>query len=130
MPKVGIGLTTYRDIRSPDFGLAFYNAIVACSPKLSPFRVDVVGEKHEVGSSSDFASHWCSELRLLVRPKYGVAPSYTAPSDFGAHWRTKGSLSGGGNVFFGGSDPNSPCTLVLEHNYAAKLGSGLIDHNQ
>lgn len=122
MPKVGIGLTTYKDVRSPDFGLAFYQALLACSPKLVPYRAEVVGKRYDVSGPQDFASHWCTELRLVSRPKYGIAPAYTPPSDFGAHWRTKGSLSGGGEVFFGGDDPNAPCTVTLEHTFSAKLG--------
>lgn len=119
--KVGIGITTYEDIRSSHFGYALYEALVASSPKLAPYRVDVIAEKYEVSGPQDFASHWCSERRLVVRPKYGVAPSYVAPSEFGADWRTKGTLSGSGDVFFGGRDPNAPSTLTLQHNYAARV---------
>lgn len=119
--KVGIGVTTYEDIRSPDFGFALYEALVASSPKLVPYRIDVISEKYEVGGPQDFASHWCSERRLVVRPKYGIAPSYNAPSEFGADWRTKGTLSGGGDVFFGGRDPNGASTLTLQHNYTANV---------
>lgn len=119
--KVGIGITTYEDIRSPDFGYALYEALSATSPKLAPYRVDVIAEKYEVSSPQDFASHWCSERRLVVRPKYGVAPSYIAPSEFGANWRTKGALSGSGDVYFGGTDPNASRTVTLEHNYAASV---------
>lgn len=120
--KVGIGVTTYEDIRSPDFGFALYETLVASSPKLAPYRVEVIGDKYEVGDPRDFAYHWCSERRLVVRPKYGVAPSYNAPSVFGADWSTKGTLSGGGNVFFGGRDPNEASTLTLQHNYVAGVG--------
>lgn len=115
--KVGIGLTTYEDVRSHDFGLAFYNALVECSPKLAPYRVDVINEKYDVEGAVDFASRWCSERRLVVRAKCGTAPSYVAPSDFGADWRTKGAISGAGAVSFGSYDPNDPSTLMLEHNY-------------
>lgn len=120
MPKVGIGLTTYKNIKSADFGLAFYEALIACSPKLAPSSVEVILENYGVEGAQDFASFWCNERKLVVRPKYGVAPSYIAPGNFGAHWRTKGALSGRGEVFFGGVDPNNPSTLLLEHNYAAK----------
>lgn len=121
-PKVGIGITTYEDIRSPDFGFELYEALVEGSPKLAPYRVDVISDKYDVASPQDFASRWCSERRLSVRPKYGVAPSYTPLSEFGAEWRTKGTLSGGGDVFFGGSDPNGASTLTLLHNYKAGIG--------
>jgi hypothetical protein len=120
-PKVGIGITTYEDIRSRDFGLAVYEALYATSAKLAPYRIEVIGDKHEVAGAQDFASHWCTELRLVLRPKHGVAPSYTPPSDFGADWRTKGVLSGDGNVFFGGRDPNAPSTLIIQHNFATNL---------
>lgn len=119
--KVGIGITTYEDIRSPDFGYALYEALVAISPKLAPYRLDVITAKYEVGGPDDFATHWCSELRLIVSPKHGVAPSYNAPSEFGAEWRTKGTLSGSGDVFFGGRDPNEPSTITLQHNYVPKV---------
>lgn len=119
--KVGIGMTTYRDIRSPDFGYALYEALVATSPKLAPYRVDVIAEKYDVRGPQDFAAHWCSERRLVVRPRYGVAPSYAAPSDFGAKWRVKGPLSGGGDVFFDDTDPNGPSTLSMIHNHATRL---------
>ena len=119
--KVGIGLTTYEDIRSPELAFEFYQALIASSPKLAPYRVDVIGERFDVEDAEGFASHWCNERRLVLRPKYGIAPSYTPPSDFGADWRTKGSLSGSGRVFFGSYDPNDPNILILEHNYAASV---------
>lgn len=120
-PKVGIGVTTYEDIRSPNFGLALYEALVASSPRLAPYRIDVIGDKYDVDSAQDFASHWCSERRLVIRPKYGIAPTYHQPSDIGADWRTKGPLSGNGHVFFSGRDPNGASTLTLQHNYAANV---------
>ena len=119
--KVGIGITTYEDIRSRDFGAALYEALVAASPKLAPYRIEVIGYKYGVTSVQDFVPHWSTEIRLVVRPKYGVSPSYTPPSDFGASWRTKGALSGDGRAFFGGRDPNSPATLILRHNFAANV---------
>lgn len=120
-PKVGIGITTYEDIRSPEFGYALYEALVATSPKLAPYRIDVIAERYEVSGPQDFVSCWCNERRLIVRPKYGVAPSYHAPFEFGADWRTKGVLSGSGNVFFGSRDPNDPSTLTIQHNYATRV---------
>lgn len=119
--KVGIGVTTYEDIRSPSFGLAIYDALIASSLKLAPYRIDVIGEKFEVGSAQDFASHWCSQRRLVISPKYGIAPSYHQPMEFGADWRTKGALSGTGRVFFAGRDSNGASTLTLQHNYVTNV---------
>lgn len=120
-PKVGIGITTYQDIRAPDFAYALYEALVAASPKLAPYRIDTLVDKYAVDSPTDFALHWCTELRLIAQPKYGIAPSYEAPSEFGAEWKVKGTLSGEGAIFFGGRDPNEPATLTLWHNYSARV---------
>lgn len=116
-PKVGIGITTYEDIRSRDFALALYEALVDCSPKLAPLKVEVINNKYDIENAEDFAIHWCTQMRLVARPKYGVSPSYTPISEFGANWRIKGALSGTGDVFFGGHDPGSPSTLTLENNW-------------
>lgn len=121
MPKVGFGFTTYKDIRSLDFGLAFYEALAECSPKLLPFQSDVLGEKFLVESAETFASHWCNEIRHTLKPKYGTAPANVPPRDYGSSWRTKGSLSGRGQVFFGGDDPAAPSTITFEHSYATRL---------
>lgn len=120
-PKVGIGITTYQDVRSPDFACSLYDALVAASPKLAPYRVDTLVDRYAVDSPADFATHWCAELRLIAQPKYGVAPSYVAPSAFGANWKVKGTLSGDGEVFFGSRDTNEPATLTLWHNYSARV---------
>jgi hypothetical protein len=119
-PKVGIGITTYQDIRSKDFALALYQALVACSPKLTPSKVEVLYDTYAIDNAEDFAAHWCTEIRHIVRPKYGDSPSYTPTSEFGANWRIKGALSGDGSVFFGGRDPNSPSTVTLRSNWASR----------
>lgn len=119
--KVGIGITTYEDIRAAAFGHAFYETLVAGAPKLAPDRIEVLYNRFEVENAQDFASHWCTETRHVLHSKHGVTPSYTPPSDYGASWRTRGSLTGHGQVFFGGRDPNAPATLTLEHRFTPRV---------
>lgn len=120
-PKVGIGITTYEDIRSINYGLSFYDALVASSTRLAPYRIHVIGEKYDVDNAQDFALHWRSERRLVIQPKYGIAATYHEPVDIGADWRTRGALSGNGQVCFSGRDPHGDSTLTLQHNYAANV---------
>jgi len=119
--KIGLGLTTYKDIRSPTFAEDVFEALSEASPKLAPSVASIAGERFPIGNVEDFSKHWCCERVFVVRPKYGVAPP-PLRADVGIAWRTKGTLAGHGELhLFPSNDPNAANGLTLHHTYASKV---------
>jgi hypothetical protein len=118
-PRIGIGLTTYKDIRSPAFARSLYEVFTEASPKLVPTGLRVINERHPVASADDFADHWFNERVLVAIPKYGTTPP-PVQAQIGPAWQTRGALSGDGEVHFG-KYGDGWSGIVLHHSYSSKV---------
>ncbi len=122
--KVGIGITTYEDISSPDFAAIVYDAYLATSPKIVPTRLDVWSKKHEVMDRDAFSAHWLTEMDYRVMENRSKSSAILEKGQFrvGAKWRTTGRLPGKGEVTFRPKlDSSRANQVVIEHKFHATI---------
>lgn len=122
--KVGIGLTTYQDLTRRDIGEAVFEAYSAVSSNIVPNRVAVWSDTHTVETLSEFASLWASSFTFESREdrRPGALLTDRFQGVAGAKWRRVGGISGQGSVNFSSErDPNGAHSLVIDHNYSAKV---------
>ena len=123
-PRIVLGITTYRDLRSTEIAEQIYDAFSAASPKLAPNRISVWLQHQPVANRSDFAKHWHTQMAYEIR----ASRSKTAPirdegnSQVGANWRTTGALNGRGEVSFQPDrDKTRPDTLRIDHAFSPRV---------
>ena len=100
-PRIVLGITTYRDLRSTEIAEQIYDAFAAASPKLAPNRISVWQQRHPVANRSDFAQHWHTELAYEIRESRAKNAPIRDKGNYqvGAHWRTAGAERPWGGVF-------------------------------
>lgn len=123
-PRVALGITTYKDLRSAKVGALVYEALAEASPKLAPTRAGLWQQRHVVGNRDEFAAHWHTELVHEVREHRGrTAPVLErGTSHAGARWRTTGALNGGGAVSYRpDADNTRPDVLHIDHAFSPRV---------
>lgn len=121
--KVGIGITTYLDTASHEFGEAVFNCYSNVSSKIEPNKVAVWGWKHDVTNSKEFGSRWATPrvTEWRERSKKGRLID-KKEALIGADWRRTGSLSGIGSVTLRPPlDTSSANEILIEHNYSSRI---------
>lgn len=122
-PRIAIGITTYKDIASPEFGRAVFETYASVSPKMTPNQVTVWGKKHPVSRGDDFAALWltASPYELRESRSQDAAVLERGTWETGAEWRT-GAPVGVGQVDFRPSlDPSRTNAITISHAYSPRV---------
>lgn len=123
-PKIGIGITTYKDITPPEFGEAVFDAYAAASERIKPKQVKVWSIKSSVESREDFGRLWLTRSPYEVREcRSRNAPVLKRGEDIvGAEWKRTGALSGEGNVVFRPElDRSQTNKIIIRHTYSPRV---------
>lgn len=136
-PRIAIGITTYKDIKSPEFGRAVFEAYASASPKMTPNQVKVWGKKHAVTGCDDFAALWLTHTPCEVRDSRSSSAGVLERGtwEIGAEWRT-GAPVGHGKVDFRPSlDPSRTNAITISHAYSPlfdwlRLFESLVRHSE
>jgi hypothetical protein len=123
-PRIVLGITTYRDLRSAEIGAMVYDAFAEASPRLAPTRASVWQQHHVVGNRDEFAAHWHTELAYQTREHRGTTAAVLERGRFqvGAHWRTTGALNGRGEVAYRPETDNTrPDELRIDHAFSPRV---------
>lgn len=123
-PKIGIGITTYRDISSPEFGEAIFDAYAAASERITPNQIKVWFTKSIVENREDFGRLWLTRMPYEVREdRSRNAPVLRRGADMvGAEWKRTGALSGEGKVTFRPElDRSRTNEILIRHTYSPRI---------
>lgn len=66
-PKIAIGITTYKDIWTPEFGANFHELLASQPVSLAPTKARIWGIPRPIYGPADFSSAWRSETTFERR---------------------------------------------------------------
>jgi hypothetical protein len=127
-PKIAVGLTTYLDISSPEFGAMLFEAYQVASARIVPNKVYVWGQAYDVATASEFSSHWATNAESQLVEDRGKG-QVIEKRDFliGCEWKHVGQPTGGGRVDFRPlNDPTRSNTILIDHNFTAQVHWSLL----
>lgn len=123
-PRIGIGITTYRDISSPEFGEAVFDAYAAASERITPNQIKVWSIKSMVESRDDFGRLWLTRSPYEAREGRSRNAPVLERGEFmvGAEWKRTGALSGEGEVTFRPElDRSRTNEIIIRHTYSPRV---------
>lgn len=118
-PRVGIGITTYKDVSDPQVGAAIFDAYSANLPSIAPVKVSVRSQRFPIASRADFQQHWLTLIPFEVHERKGGARLETGMHRIGPQWRAK--TGGGGSATFRPEmQYDRDDCIVIDHQWAPK----------
>lgn len=120
--KIGIGITTYQDIRSAEIGRRVFEAYQSAAPRAVPNQVLVWSEKYLVDSPEEFSARWLTRIPFEVRDHRTKEIIERGEHQVGANWRRTKPIRGQGSASFGTKETAADTSeLVIEHNYSKDI---------
>ena len=123
-PIIAIGITTYKDIWTPEFGGYFYDILASQPVSLAPTKARIWSIARPIEGTADFASAWRSETAFERRE----GRSKSSPVLERGHFRNAVSWSRGRTVKSRGeftphpeTDPRGANAVLLRCNVNGKL---------
>lgn len=123
-PRIGIGITTYRDISPPEFGEAVFDAYAAASERITPNQIKVWSIKSVVENRDDFGRLWLTRSPYEVREDRSSNAPILERDEFmvGSEWKRTGALSGEGKVTFRPElDRLRTNEIIIRHTYSPRV---------
>ena len=121
--KVGIGLTTYRDLSQLEVGEAVFQAHRTVSSKIVPNRVKVWSKRHTVETGPEFSALWATNYAWTLTEDRGRGEILDkSHSKIGAEWRRVNGIAGQGRVTYRSErDSNDTDGITIDHDYSEKV---------
>lgn len=122
-PRIAIGITTYKDIASLDFGRGVFDVYANLSAKMRPTQVKVWGTKREIRNRDDFAALWRTEAPYELRESRARSAAVLERGTFniGAEWRTGPPIGVGEVKFRPTLDSSRTNTVTISHVYSPRV---------
>jgi hypothetical protein len=123
-PRIGIGITTYRDISSPEFGEAVFDAYAEASERITPNQVKVWSIKSIVENRDDFGRLWLTRTPYQVHEGRSRRGPVLERGEYmvGAEWKRTGALAGEGSVTFRPELERSRTNeIIINHAYSPRV---------
>ena len=118
--KIAIGITTYKDITSPEYAERLYQACLTASKKIVPNRLNFLGVKCSVSSCGQFAQNWTKKYARETRENRSKNAKVLDKGELhvGAEWSTVGAISGKGSLGLPPTkEPLKSYTIQLQYNF-------------
>lgn len=122
-PRIAIGITTYKDIASPDFGRGVFDVYANLSEKMRPTQVKAWGTRTEISSRDDFAALWRTEAPYELRESRAknAAVLERGTLDIGAEWRPGPPIGVGEVKFRPTLDKSRTNTMTISHAFSTRV---------